>query len=282
MSKPAPLRVGIVPYLNMLPLIHGLADLRLPSRPDASLAVISLPPSRMIAQMESGDLDIGMAPVAGVFDHPDWKIVGSSMIGSHGPVKSVLMISMDPPDRWTLLHPDSHSRTSNVLSQVLLSRCFGVRPQLGEPIPVEGWSPPDRPAPGEAFLLIGTRALKYRNLWKSEGGHCIDLGRLWTKWTSLPFVYAVWAARPGIDASAWMPEFEKLKARNQQNLDQIIPQWPGLNDEGLTFSEAKEYLTKNIAFDFDAEAQTAIRRFYQEGLELKLFEFGWDLKRTLD
>jgi chorismate dehydratase len=279
MAPPSVLRVGVVPYLNMLPMVHGLTDLRLPGNPASRLEVASVPPSRMIRMMESGELDLGMAPVAGVFDHPDWKIVGESMIGSFGAVKSVLMVSMDPPDRWTLLHPDSHSRTSNVLSQVLLWNCFGVRPKLGEPIPPEGWTPPDHPAPGEAFLIIGTRALKWRNLWKDRGGYCVDLGRLWTKWTGLPFVYAVWAARPGAEVNDWMTEFENLKNSNSARLSEIIPKWSGLADEGLTPKEAEEYLTRNIIFNFDHNALRGMTRFHEEGARLGLFRTSWTFSR---
>lgn len=274
------MRVGIVPYLNMLPLVHGLDRLRLEGPPSQSLQVISVPPSRMIEMMEAGEIDVGMAPAAGVFDHPEWAIVGSSMIGSNGRVKSVLAISKDPPEKWTLLHPDSHSRTSNALIQILLANRFGVRPRLGAPLPPDDWTPPTNPSPGEAFVLIGTRALRWRRLWQDSGGYALDLGRLWTTWTHLPFVYAVWAANPGAAAARWMDSFENLKGENRKRLAEYIGEWPGLKDEHLTPTEARDYLTRNITYDLDAPALEGLERFYQDGLKLGLFKRGWNLAQA--
>jgi chorismate dehydratase len=255
--------------------VHGLGELTLPGEAPGALKVVSVTPARMIEMMARGEIDVGMAPVAGVFEHPEWRIVGRSMIGSRGPVRSVVAISMDPPERWTLVHPDSHSRTSNALIQILLARRYGVRPPLGEPIPPGDWRPPERPAPGEAFLLIGTRALRWRDLWRAEGGHALDLGEAWTAWTGLPFVYAVWAARPGVAADRWMEAFENLKARNLGRLEEITRSWPGLSDERLSPSEAREYLLTNIALDLDGAAIEGLLRFYREGVQLGLFVPGW-------
>lgn len=269
MTTPQIFRVGIVPYLNMLPLTYGMEDLKLKGKDAPHLRIVSAPPSRMVRMMERGEIDLGMAPVGALPEHPDWRIVGQSMIGSRGPVRSVVILSRDPPERWTRLHPDSHSRTSNLLAQILLARRFGARPRLGKTIPLRNWKPPLRPAPGEAFLLIGTRALRWHDHWRGQGGTTLDLGQLWTDWTGLPFVYAVWVLRSGIDPekirlNEWLREFEKLKKHNLARLNRIIPAWPGLREENLTPQEARNYLTRNIIFDFDASARRGLNRFLSE------------------
>ena len=48
----------------------------------------------------------------------------------------------------------------------------------------------------DAVLLIGDRGIlapeeKFEFVW--------DLGEEWTHWTGLPFVFALWVARPGLD-----------------------------------------------------------------------------------
>ena len=95
MASPPPLHIGIVPYLNMLQVTSGMEELE-PGPDGRTLEVTALPPSGLMRAMEAGRVDIGMAPMAGVFEHPEWKIVGRSMIGSRGPVLSVLAISADP------------------------------------------------------------------------------------------------------------------------------------------------------------------------------------------
>ncbi len=275
MAPQPPLRVGIVPYLNMLPLVRGLESLALPGSA-RRLEVVPAPPSQMAQMLDRGELDLGMAPTAAVLSRPDWRVVGRSMIGSRGPVRSVLAFSLDSPERWTLLHPDAQSRTSNVLARVLLSGAHGVRPALGPPIPLEGWEPPARPAPGEAFLLIGTRAIRWRALWSAQRATALDLGEAWTRWTGLPFVFAVWALRPGAPVSEseladWLEAFEALKARNAARLGEIVPAWPGLAEERQTSAEAIEYLTRNIDFDLDSAARQGLARFGEEGRRLGLF-----------
>jgi chorismate dehydratase len=271
MSAISRLRVGVVSYLNMLPLTHGLDALGSPERP---IEVVSIPPAPMTGMMDRGELDIGMLPVGAVIGRQDWKIIGRSMIGSNGPVKSVLLIGAGDPQGWMRVHPDSHSRTSNILAQVLLANAYGNRPELMEPIPPADWSPPSPLPEGEAFVLIGTRALRWRHLGRQAGVTALDLGERWKEWTGLPFIFAVWATRKDFDPGDWMERFERLKRRNLGNLGEIVRQWPGLDDEQLSAEDAIRYLTDNIKFDLTPEAMAGLARFYDEGLRLGFFEPG--------
>jgi chorismate dehydratase len=203
------------------------------------------------------------------------------MIGSEGPVLSVLAVGRGDPASWKLVHPDSHSRTSNVLVRVLLERRYGTRPELGAPVPMEGWSPPPTFPEGEAFVLIGTRALRWRELRNEPSLTVLDMGEVWTQWTGLPFVFAVWTARRGVILGEWPARFEALKRENMARLREIVEAWPGLEAERLTVDEAVEYLTRNIRFDLNDRAMAGFRRFYEEGRDLGLFPAGWSLERSL-
>lgn len=278
MTATSRLRVGVVSYLNMLPLTHGMEAL---GDEKAAIEVVSVPPAPMADLMDRGELDVGMLPVGAVIDRPQWDIVGHSMIGSNGPVKSVLAIGAGDPSTWTRLHPDSHSRTSNLLVQVLLSAQFGVRPELNSPIPMEGWTPPSDLPAGEAWVLIGTRALRWRHLAERPGVTALDLGEVWTSWTQLPFVFAVWAARRETGLGDWLDRFEKLKRRNRARLPEIVRQWPGLKDEGLSVDDAVRYLTENIHFDLDVRALAGLARFHREGCELGFFDPDWNPEKVL-
>ncbi len=276
MTSPASLlRVGVVPYLNMLPLTHGLDSLRLESDPAARLQIIAVPPSEMSRMMDEGTLDVGMVPVGAFVNRPNWKQVGRSMIGSRGAVASVLVKSISPVHKWKILHPDSHSRTSNLLARVILNGRYGIDPALGQPIPLTDWELPARPQTGEAFILIGTRALHWREAWPD--GTTLDLGKVWSEWTGLPFVYALWATREGLDlethrVAEWMEEFERLKERNLQNLDAVISAGASLADERITSAEARRYLTENITFDFGDDERLALVRFRLELSRLNLLD----------
>jgi predicted solute-binding protein len=276
-----PLRLGVVDYLNMQPLVAGL-DTAFGDR----LALRHGTPSALARWLEAGEIDAGMVPVAALLAHPEWAIVrppdgcasgSGSMIGSRGPVASVLVVGAGaPPADWRRLHPDSNSLTSNALARVILQRKHGLTLDIADPIPAaDEWHPPADAAPGEAFVLIGSRALRWRN-WAAELGRpatALDLGFEWTDWTGLPLVCAVWAARPGVDLGDWPVLLEQHKQRNRARLTEIAAAWPDLEYDRLTPAQAHDYLVNNIDCDLDPSALEGLERFRKEwaglGLSIK-------------
>jgi chorismate dehydratase len=252
----------------MQPLVAGLDAAFGPA-----LALRRGPPSRLAAWLERGEIDMGMVPVAALFAHPDWRIVraadgGGSMIGARGVVRSVLVLGGGRPEGWRRLRLDSHSLTANALARVILEGKRGLRLEIGEPIPPDGWEPPARPKPDEAFVLIGSRALRWRD-WPA--GTVLDLGREWVDWTGWPAVFAVWTARPGVELGDWPERLEAHKRRNRARLAEIAAAWPGLAEERLTAAQALAYLTDNVDHDLDAAALSGLDRFRAEGVALGLF-----------
>jgi chorismate dehydratase len=266
-------RLGVVHYLNMAPLVHGLDGCG-----TEGLEVKAGPPSRLAQWLERGEIDAGMIPVAALFRHPEWRVMGRSMIGSRGPVRSVAVIGPDPPATWRRLRPDPQSVTSNALAQVALRR-MGVSFELAGPIPENGWTPPPAPMPAEAFVAIGSRALAWRDLWReARPARCIlDLGEWWTAWTGLPFVYAVWTVRPGVEVGDWPERLEALKRRNLARIDAVAREWPSRIAEGMTPADAEAYLTRNVSYDLDGSALAGLRRFYEEGRAVGLFTRPWEM-----
>lgn len=277
-SEP-PIRIGIVPYLNMLPLVSGLESIRLESAPGREVVPTGLPPALMAEAMDRGELELGMVPVGALADRPGWSVAGDSAIISRGAVRSVLLLGRSDPRTWRRLHPDSHSRTSNVLARILLDELHGVRPEAAPPIPLRDWTPPVEIAPDEAYVLIGTRALTWHAGTGGSDARVEDLGALWGELTGLPFVYAVWAT-PASDTLApdvlaeLMDAMDQLKRRNQARLPELIAAWPGLREERLTPEEAREYLTRNIQFDMDEPCRRAMELYQEKGRALGLFTGG--------
>ena len=268
-------RLGVVAYLNMQPLVYGLEA----AYPRATLEVWEGPPSRLARWLEEGHIDAGMVPVASLFAHPEWRVVSGGVISSHGVVRSVLAAGGGPPEGWRTLRPDSHSLTSNALTRVLLAGALGVRPERGEPLPLDVTAPTPTP-PGEAAVLIGTRALAWRDeLARRPGCHVADLGEWWTAWTGLPFVYAVWAARPGVAEEVlaqWAARLENQLEINTGRLERIAREWAaGGAEDAMSAGDALEYFTRNICYTRDAAARRGLELFYEKGRELGLFRDGW-------
>ena len=198
------MRVGVVSFLNAIPLSHGLEA----TLPGAEL--VPLTPARIADQLEAGALDLGLVPVASLAMHPEWHVLPGLGIASEGPVRSVLLVSHVPPERITRLVLDPASRTSNLLARLWLEHRAGATPEVTPGPPALQ----DRLACGEATVAIGDEAL----YWRQDGIWSLDLGGAWTEWTGLPFVFAVWAG-PGRVEAETASAFEQCYARNAARLD---------------------------------------------------------------
>lgn len=267
------LRLGAVAYLNMRPLVAGLDEFAV-----EGLEVVEAPPSRLAKWLEAGKIDIGMVPVAAIFDHPEWSVAPRTMIGTRGAVRSVIIAGLGKPRDWRVLRPDAHSRTSNALARVLTEGRLGLQLEPGRPVPMDEVEPADRLRAGEAMVLIGSRALRSRGPLRRAGATVLDLGSIWRRWTGLPFVFALWAARPGAPVDGWIERIDEVKRRNQSRLHALASKWPGLESDRLSARQAADYLRRNVDFDFDAAARRGLARFYAEGRAMGLFANDWRLK----
>ena len=206
--RPTPLRIGAVNYLNTKPLVRGLAA-ELPEH-----ALNFKLPSQLADLLTAGELDVALAPCAELAKHPEWSIISSACIGCLGPVLSVQILFRCEPSEVRTLALDEGSRTSVVLAQILLEECCSVRPEL-MPLPID--AAPEEVA-ADAILVIGDRAIhitsdKFVQRW--------DLGDCWRDLTGLPFVFALWMARPGIDTAEVEQALNSARDRGCRELPAI-------------------------------------------------------------
>jgi chorismate dehydratase len=245
-----PPRIGAVRYLNTKPLVHGLTARGTTVRYDL--------PSRLADQLAAGQLDVALIPVVEVFRHAGYRIVSDACIGCRGPVMSVKLLLRTPPDRVATLAIDEGSRTSAALARILLAERFGVRPRL-EPLPIDAGLGDTR---ADAVLLIGDRALDRGGRGVGWGGSfqmAWDLGDEWCRWTGLPFVFAVWAARPGVDARSVAPLLAAARDSGRANLASIAAAEAAAH--GLTVPQCLGYLRDNLHYELGPREHAAISRF---------------------
>lgn len=184
-------RVGHIDFLNCLPLFWGLA--RTGSLLDLDLRRDT--PERLSDALVSGELDIGPISVMEYLRHADDLVVLPDIaVGADGPVMSCLLLTKVPLAELdgVPLACTTTSRTSVRLAELLLTDEVGVRPEYFD-------GPPDLPtmmADAPAAVVIGDAALR-ASLLEAEalGFEVHDLAEMWRKWTGLPFVFAVFAAR---------------------------------------------------------------------------------------
>jgi chorismate dehydratase len=257
------LRVGAVSYLNTKPLVFQFQELA----PAADL-ILDVP-SRLAQRLASGELDVALIPSIEFFQNPEYTIVSDACIACRGPVLSVKLLSRCPPARIRTLALDEGSRTSVAMVRVLLKQRFGVQPQLSAlPLGSEITQ-----TDADAILLIGDRAIHspegpFDEIW--------DLGDEWCRCTDLPFVFAMWTARKGVELGTLETAFEESRNRGMRHLEQIAREEAAA--VGLTPDVCHRYLRDNLYFYLGEREQRGLHLFYEEAVKMELAPAKMELR----
>ena len=210
-------------------------------------------PSRLADRLAAGDLDVAMIPSVEYARHPGYRIVSDACIACQGQVLSVKLYGRVPAENIGTLALDEGSRTSSVLAQILLREQFGVRPEI-QPLPLGA---DISEVAADAVLLIGDRGMapvngKFEFIW--------DLGERWTKWSGLPFVFALWIARPEIESQSLAVALAAARDEGLRRLEEIAErESPKL---AISKAECLTYLRDHLHFYFGAREQAGLQRFY--------------------
>jgi len=255
----AKIKIGAVSYLNTKPLVYRLDEI-------APYADISYDlPSRLADQLASGELDVALIPSVEFFQDATYEIVSNACIGCRGPVLSVKLLTRVPFDQIRTLALDEGSRTSVALVRILLQQRFGLAPQL-ESLPI-GAGVNDTTA--EAVLLIGDRAMN-----APEGGFIDewDLGDQWCRWSELPFVFAMWVARPGVETAVLRLALEQARDEGVAGLSTIAAQEAATG--GLGESVCHSYLRDNLHFYLGSRERKGLELFHRHAVALGMASVG--------
>jgi chorismate dehydratase len=257
------IRIGAVNYLNTKPLIYDLEKLA----PQAELLLDV--PSRLADLLAADQLDVALIPVIEYFRAGNYSIVPNIAIASRGPVLSVTLFSRVPWNGIRRIALDEGSRTSAALAQILLRNRHGVHPEV-VPLPL---SQSAEDADADAVLLIGDRAMR---ACLSGFAHAYDLGQEWHDWIGLPFVYAVWAVRPGAELGPVAEALAEAKRRGCARCGEIAQhEAPQLRlDAGF----CRRYLANIIHFDLGPREQAGLHHYYMLACELGLARRGVNLE----
>jgi chorismate dehydratase len=243
---PTTLRVGAVAYLNSKPLVERLTAFA----PNVELSLDL--PSRLADQLAAGAIDVGLIPVAEYFRGDNYSFVPNVAVGSRGPVLSVTLFSKVPWREICSVALDEGSRTSAALTQILLRKRYGVRPEI-EQLPIDA-SPDELDT--DAVLLIGDRAMR---ACLPGFRYAYDLGEEWTDWTGLPMVFAVWAVRAGIELGDAATAFKRAKEYGLAHAGEIAAREAPLL--GLDAGFCRRYLSNVIRYDLGPAELAGMRKF---------------------
>jgi chorismate dehydratase len=238
------MRIGVVAFTNTLPLAEGL-ERHLPRA-----RIVRATPARIADGLKNGALDVGLAPVAALADHPAWAVVPGLGIAAEGPVRSVLLLSRVPAGDIRRLVLDPASRTSNLLARLWLRHAHAADPAAGP----GAADPAARLSAGDATVVIGNDAL----FWTAPVAVRIDLAQAWTRWTGLPFVFAVWAG-PGAGAPGLAAGLGACYRENAERL-------PALAERAAAGDPARRdliesYLRTNIRYRLGSRENEGLARY---------------------
>ncbi len=234
----APLRVGSVPYLNAVPLTRGIED-----------QIVLAPPARLAELLREGKLDAALVSVTEVLFRDCYEVLDGIAVASLGEVKSVFLAHRKPLEAVDQVFCDTASLTSVNLLKVLLAE--------------RGLKPDFTPLPNyqdavfhDAVLLIGDPAIDFL---RAPHEHQIwDLGAAWSELTLLPFVYAVWALRTGIDTVNLRRVLRDAKAFGLETLDHIIRERAEYD-----YEFRKDYLGWHIHYHLGADEKRGLAKFME-------------------
>ncbi|HEV7278757.1 MAG TPA: menaquinone biosynthesis protein [Pirellulaceae bacterium] len=265
-DKLRPIRVGAVSYLNSKPLLYGL-------REEAPFATLTLDlPSRLATGLAEERYDVALIPAIEYFRQPGCEIVSDACIAAHGPVWSVKLLFRTEPEKVRTLALDEGSRTSATLARILLHRRCGIEPSM-RPLPIDA---DFGAADADAVLVIGDRAMHVRD----EDYACVwDLAQAWGEERNLPFVFAMWVARPGVDREA-LAELEAALGRCRDaglsQAEQIAAEeGPPL---GLSPQAALDYFRKHLHFRLGRPERAGLAAFYEQAVALNLAPAGREVR----
>jgi chorismate dehydratase len=164
-------------------------------------------PTELARQMAFGNLDACLLPIAALHLAEGCSPLGAFGIAAEGHVLSVLLFSKQPlakiveERRSVFITPTSV--TTRVLFKTLCRRQFGANPRIA-----------DERGAADAAVLIGDEALDH-TLPEYRWPVVQDIAQWWYESTRLPFVFARWIARDGLERK----DIEALVSWLDRNID---------------------------------------------------------------
>ena len=263
---PPPLRLGVVSFLNTLPLIDGLERL-------ADVELRCTVPSLLLEKLMTDEVDVALCSSIDYQRSPTpLVIVPAGLLGCDGATLTVRLYSSVEIPSISRVYCDTDSHTSIALMQILLEELHGIEPQLVDYDAREQVAENrlvDRP---ETMLLIGDKVVT-DSPPASRYPHQVDLGAAWRALTGLPFVFGLWLAKRDADRSRIATAaaiLDRQRRHNRERLDLIIHRqahqrrWP--------VDLAGGYLKEKLAFELTASRRAGLELFFDMAYEHGLIE----------
>jgi chorismate dehydratase len=242
-----PVKISAVSYLNTLPFHFGLENsYELKKKISLSKDIPSICADKLI----SGEVDIGLIPVAEISKIPSAKIISDYCIGAVGKVNTVLLLSDVKLTDIKRIFLDYQSRTSVNLLKIVAKQYWKIKPRFLQS--TEGYE--EQIKDTDAGLIIGDRAFQYMNQYK----YIYDLSDEWMKYTGLPFVFAAWVANKKMEDN-FLKIFNRALKFGLESIKKVSDDYEMKNPN--FYIDIFDYLKNDISFILDVEKKRGMNTF---------------------
>jgi predicted solute-binding protein len=240
------LRVGSVPYLVARPLDLGLED-------EPGIRLEHAVPAVLVERLRASELDVALVSSIELFRAPGYGYLDGLAVAGDGPVSSVQVFLRRPVAAVRSVALDPASRTAAVLTRI-------VWPSSPAPdfLEVQPGADP-REAGADAWLRIGDRALVETASAAPADPAPFNPALAWRTLTGLPFPFAVWVVRPGVDPSPHREAFLRARARGRAALSELAR--GGARDLGLPLRFVHDYLARECLYEPGERLRPALLAF---------------------
>lgn len=251
------INIASVSFLNATPLNCGLE-----TQPGVRLHLDV--PARLLGGLSDGRYDVALLPVIDYQRWPGLRLIPAGGIASDGPTLTVRIFSRVPIEKIHALACDTDSHTSVALARVILSESYGRHPELCSLRAADGFA-----EVRDAMLLIGDKVVCHPPL-DDAFPYQLDLGEAWKELTGLPFVFAAWMARAGVELGTLPELLAESRVAGLRQIERIIER--EAPRRGWPIDVARRYLTKHLEYEITPRHIEAIERFHALAAELGVIE----------
>jgi chorismate dehydratase len=238
------IRVGAVSYLNTKPLLYGIERSAIAN----DIEVLVDYPSQLAKQLQEGEIDLALLPVAAIPTIDNAHIISDYGIASDGNVVSVAIFSQVPIEEIETVYLDYQSRTSVRLAQLLLQHYW--KKEVVYKNATEHYI--EYINDTTAGVIIGDRALKQLNNFE----YVYDLSAAWKAFTGLDFVFAAWVANKQLPED-FIAAFNIANSAGLSHLEEVIAEHP------FPQYDLHTYYTDNIKFELDESKRAGLNKFLE-------------------
>ena len=269
-------------YLNTAPLVWGFTNGPLAGKYDLSFTV----PSQCAEALCTGAADIAIIPAIEYQRIPNLVVLPDLAIASQNCVRSLLILAKKPIEQVRSIALDRSSRSTQALTRILAAEHWKIDPEFFE-------TEPDLGAmleKADAAMLIGDPALRISiaiekkstvspqgravcqaatlGIASREILHVYDVVGEWRKFSNLPAVMALWAARPEVVTLEGLADFAASRRFGIAQIAAISLE--AARELELPQQALESYLRHNIDYSLGEENRRGLERYFHEAAKLGL------------